>query len=188
MIKDLNNYILRIENFIPNNLCDKIIKNLEDTKFETHTFYNARTNIHKPLSGEQELEVTFDNIDGKDELGKSFWYAIQKYIQHIDMPWFDSWSGYTNLKINKYVENRKMHLHCDHIHSAFDGKIRGVPILSVLGFLNDDFEGGEFIMFDNEKFKFKKGEVVIFPSNFLYPHKVNPVTKGTRYSVVSWVY
>ena len=32
------------------------------------------------------------------------------------------------------------------------------------------------------------GAVLIFPSNFMYPHKVEPVTKGTRYSYVSWVY
>ena len=29
-----------------------------------------------------------------------------------------------------------------------------------------------------------KGDVVVFPSYFL--HRVSPVTKGTRYSVVAW--
>mgnify|MGYP001213588018 CR=1 FL=1 len=32
----------------------------------------------------------------------------------------------------------------------------------------------------------KKGDVVIFPSNFMYPHRVEKVTKGTRYSFVTW--
>ena len=34
----------------------------------------------------------------------------------------------------------------------------------------------------------KKGDVIIFPSNFMYPHKVEPVTKGTRYYYISWVW
>ena len=104
------------------------------------------------------------------------------------MPWFTSWTGYTQIKINKYTENKKMAIHCDHIHTIFDGELKGVPILSVLGFLNDDYDGGELIMFDDQVCEVKKGDLLIFPSNFLYPHKVNPVTKGVRYSIVSWVY
>ena len=30
----------------------------------------------------------------------------------------------------------------------------------------------------------KKGDIIVFPS-FVH-HKVNPVTKGTRYSAVQW--
>ena len=88
----------------------------------------------------------------------------------------------------EYKENKKMALHCDHIHSMFDGEKKGIPILSVLGVLNDDYEGGEFILFDDYKIDFKKGDVLIFHSIFLYPHKVEPVTKGTRYSYISWVW
>ena len=75
-----------------------------------------------------------------------------------------------------------------HIHTIFDGKIRGVPSLSVLGALNDNYEGGEFIMFDNKEYKIKAGQVLIFPSSFMFPHKVEPVTKGIRHTYISWVY
>ena len=81
--------------------------------------------------------------------------------------------------------------HADHIHSIFEnglGTPTGIPILSVIGVLNEDFEGGEIEMFENTKIKPQTGDVLIFPSNFLYPHKVCEVTKGTRYSFVSWVY
>ena len=78
--------------------------------------------------------------------------------------------------------------HCDHIHSLFDGERKGIPILSVLGLLNDNFEGGDFIFFDDYKIKFNKGDIIIFPSIFLYPHRVAPVTKGTRDTFVSWVW
>ena len=78
--------------------------------------------------------------------------------------------------------------HCDHIKDMFDGDRKGIPTLSVVGLLNDNFEGGEFVMFDDYIIKLKQGDVLIFPSNFLYPHKVNPVKKGIRDSFVSWVW
>jgi hypothetical protein len=53
--------------------------------------------------------------------------------------------------------------------------------------LNDDFEGGEFAFFNKElKYKLEKGDALLFPSNFMYPHEVMPVTKGTRYSIITW--
>jgi predicted 2-oxoglutarate/Fe(II)-dependent dioxygenase YbiX len=79
-----------------------------------------------------------------------------------------------------------MKMHHDHIHTLFDGERKGVPILTVLGLLNDDFEGGDFLMFDDKKLNLSAGDIVIFPSNFMYPHSVTTVTKGTRYSFVAW--
>lgn len=53
--------------------------------------------------------------------------------------------------------------------------------------LNDDYEGGEFAFFDRELvYKLKKGSVIAFPSNHLYPHEIMPVTSGTRYSIITW--
>jgi predicted 2-oxoglutarate/Fe(II)-dependent dioxygenase YbiX len=53
--------------------------------------------------------------------------------------------------------------------------------------LNDDFEGGEFVFFNKElKYKLEKGDAIMFPSNFMYPHEVMPVTQGTRYSIITW--
>jgi len=33
----------------------------------------------------------------------------------------------------------------------------------------------------------KKGSVIIFPSNFMFPHYVKKVTKGERYSIITWL-
>ena len=53
--------------------------------------------------------------------------------------------------------------------------------------LNDDYEGGEFSFFNNtEKYKLTKGSVIVFPSNFLFPHQILPVTEGVRYSIITW--
>ena len=60
-------------------------------------------------------------------------------------------------------------------------------VLSVLLYLNDDYEGGE-IEFMHSKIKIKPepGSVLFFPSNFLYVHEVYPVTKGPRYALPNW--
>lgn len=60
-------------------------------------------------------------------------------------------------------------------------------VLSVLLYLNDDYEGGE-IEFQHSKIKIKPeaGSILFFPSNFLYVHEVYPVTKGPRYSLPNW--
>ena len=53
--------------------------------------------------------------------------------------------------------------------------------------LNDEYEGGEFAFFNREAvYKLKKGSCIMFPSNFMYPHEIMPVTHGTRYSIVTW--
>ena len=77
--------------------------------------------------------------------------------------------------------------HCDHVHHMPEKIINGIPILSIIGMLNNDYEGGKLIFYDKE-YKLKKGEIIVFPSNFLYPHKVTKITKGERYSFVVWVW
>lgn len=62
--------------------------------------------------------------------------------------------------------------------------------LSVTLVLNDDFEGGEFMLnLESEARAIRaatpKGRVVAFPSFIL--HSVQPVTKGVRKSAVVWV-
>lgn len=60
--------------------------------------------------------------------------------------------------------------------------------LTVLTFLNDDFEGGKlFLKLGHEKIypPQSPGTVLVFPSFIL--HGVEPVTKGVRRSVVTWL-
>lgn len=60
--------------------------------------------------------------------------------------------------------------------------------LTVLAFLNDDFEGGRlFLQTGQEKIYPPQiaGTVLVFPSFVL--HGVEPVTKGIRRSVVTWI-
>lgn len=51
----------------------------------------------------------------------------------------------------------------------------------------DSYEGGDLVMSDLNEFHASRevGSVTIFPS-FL-EHRVTPITKGTRYSIVAWI-
>tara|TARA_R110002020_G_scaffold475823_1_gene712574 strand:+ start:48 stop:593 length:546 start_codon:yes stop_codon:yes gene_type:complete len=65
--------------------------------------------------------------------------------------------------------------------------------LSIIFNLNDDYEGGDLVFgrqdlqAEVKRIKMKSGTMCFFPSNFLYPHKIEEITKGTRYSVVAWL-
>jgi hypothetical protein len=59
--------------------------------------------------------------------------------------------------------------------------------LSILAYLNDDYEGGE-LYFPEHDFgvRPKKGMIIFFPGNLHYVHGVAPVTSGTRYTLSQW--
>jgi hypothetical protein len=83
----------------------------------------------------------------------------------------------------KYREGDFFSAHTDDSHD-FPRQI------SLVYYANDDYEGGEleFIFFNNLKIKPNAGELVIFPSNYLFVHKVNPITKGEKYAATSFAY
>ena len=185
---DIRDYVKVYKNFFDKEFCKNIIKEITNNTWEKHSFSTYGEQL---TQYENELSVSWDENKLKQELQNKLWYAIERYILkdfNNFNTWFESWNGYTSIRFNKYDKNTKMKEHCDHIHSMFDGKIKGIPTLSIVGCLNSNYEGGEFIMWQTEEIKIPEGAILIFPSNFMYPHKVNPVTKGTRYSYVSWVY
>ena len=59
--------------------------------------------------------------------------------------------------------------------------------ISIIFFLNDEFEGGDLVFPELRiRIKPEPGMLVCFPSNHHYLHGVEPVTKGHRYSIVTW--
>ena len=194
MNKNIEHYVFHKENFLDEKYCENCIDELDKCDWEKHEWYNPRTDSIYGRSGDNELEVLSDHMFSF-EIGKinefiieNLHSAILEYVESFEFDWFGSWEGYSAIKFLRYFPGQTMQNHCDHIHDLFDGERKGIPILSIIGILNDDYEGGELIMFEDEKIDTKKGDLLIFPSNFLYPHEVTPVTKGVRYSYVSWAW
>jgi len=190
MHKKLIDYSLTAQSVIPIELCKAAIKDVNKSKknWKQHIWNNRKTNHKINRSGNKELFNFYLENENSKKLMKITWNVIDQYVKNFNFNWFDSWQGHTQIRFNIYKKNLKMANHCDHIGSIFDGDRKGVPILSVLGVLNDNYEGGELIMFNNTQIKLNQGDMLVFPSNFLYPHRVEPVTKGTRYSFISWVW
>jgi predicted 2-oxoglutarate/Fe(II)-dependent dioxygenase YbiX len=70
----------------------------------------------------------------------------------------------------------------------YDGGTPTGRAISAVCYLNNDYEGGE-IEFPNFNVKIKPlpGMLILFPSNFAYAHLAHPVTKGTKYAMVTWI-
>jgi len=68
---------------------------------------------------------------------------------------------------------------------------KGIPTrdISIVGYLNEGFEGGE-TYFDRQEVKVvpQAGGVVVFPSFFTFPHQSLPVRSGRKYAWVTWLY
>ena len=59
--------------------------------------------------------------------------------------------------------------------------------LTMLLGLNDAYTGGTLkVLNDNYSFKLKTNELICFPSNFMFPHTVEPVQTGVRKVGVFW--
>ena len=139
--------------------------------------------IRKTKSNEFDL-TSYSGIHWKNFLYDYVLRHFQYYKQSFPTASVDIVSTIDPLL---YEEGGFYKMHTDH-----HGRIPRT--LSVIIFLNNDYEGGQlnfhFPSEDNKIFlevKPKPGRLVMWPSNFLYPHSVSPVTKGKRYTIVSWM-
>jgi len=190
MKKDLESYI-KVYNVLDKKTCSEIVKDLKTKTWSEHRFYNFHKKEGVKLSGKNELDTCWgnDQFIHYDNIMKKIWDTLHiYYYKDLNFSWLPGWNGYTQLRFNRYQKNKKMAHHWDCINSMFDGERKGIPTLSIVGNLNENYIGGKFIMFKDKEIKLKTGDFLMFPSTFLYPHKVEPVTKGTRYTFVSWVW
>lgn len=104
--------------------------------------------------------------------------ALHEYKTRFPRCQVNSDSGYELLR---YGEGEFYKEHTD----SFTDKPRSISCSIAL---NDDYEGGEFAFFNrSKKYKIGAGSAIVFPSNFMFPHEILTVTKGTRYAVVTWL-
>lgn len=178
-MKNLNDYVM-VENVFSPEECQQYINKIEECSWRPHRWYrNASDTFHNV----KDFDVTY-SVDTQNMMKDGIYKLICKYYnKHRDQD--DPEFQCSGVRFNKYEEGESIHKHVDHIHALFDGKKRGIPVISFVGVFNDDYEGGDFILC-GEKMELKQGDVIIFPSVFLYPHEVTTVTKGTRYSWVMW--
>ena len=181
----VKDYII-IQNLIPKQLCKSLIIECGKLKWTKHNWYNYGKD-HEYSMKEKELEVLYSTTEQFQQLNKYLLEALKNYQKKYSGPEGDWIKHVSQIRFNRYKIGTKMRFHYDHIHSLFDGKLKGIPILSFVGLLNDNYEGGEFMCREKE-IKLRRGDILLFPSNFMYPHGVKEVTKRVRFSFVSWAF
>lgn len=71
----------------------------------------------------------------------------------------------------------------------YDGPTETGRHISVIQYLNDDYDGGELIFpLHNIWIKPVAGMLVMFPSSWAYQHMAQPVSNGTKYANVTWLH
>ena len=188
-MNQIEDYII-VKNTISKEICQSLVEENNKKEWKKHTWNNYAdgSNTSEPT---KELDVMPCTREQQDKITPALVKALDEYQKIV------SWEGekttgqwltkFSPIRFNKYEVGTLMRKHYDHIHSIFDGKMKGIPIVSIVANLNEDYEGSEFHCRGKE-IKLKTGDILMFPSNFMYPHEVTECTKGTRYSFVSWAF
>ena len=188
----LDECIFIAEKIIPADLCDAIVKDIETRPWEPHTWYNEVTDSH---SSKQTMELDVQNTTPELQrvLANFVVEAGKIYNKNYSYPYADQpdrsgqfMSQFSPVRFNRYKPGQIMRQHHDHIHSLFDGERKGVPVLTFILNFNDDYEGADLFFWEDTVAKLGKGDIIMFPSNWLFPHGVTEATKGVRYSGSVW--
>ena len=180
---DIRDFIVQIDGIIPDELCTAILAEYQNstTWEQTHIGSGLDTRVRNcnvlQISHQQVINGDSARQRLDDEMFSCAAKAIEGYRNRFPLCRIESDSGYELLRyrIGEY--------YTEHTDS-----FKQVPRAVSCSFaLNDDYEGGEWGFFGREVvLRPKRGSALLFPSNFMYPHEIMPVTKGTRYSIVTW--
>ena len=166
--------------------CDTLIHHLEGRyEYQDPTIGFGQENIIN--KDYRECQIAWADPTKEKALVESLWY----YAQRANRDHFNLDLQYINqIQLTKYIGSETNPGKYDWHHDinwmepkTFHRK------LSISVILNDGYDGGLFI-FGNGLPQLPtnaqtKGTVIVFPSMHL--HQVTPVTKGNRYSLVTWV-
>jgi len=171
---------------IDKSICDKIIKLAEDKWITSGT-----------LAGEENVREN-EVVWIRDQWVYDLIWPYMAQANNISGWKYDIHSS-EDIQISRYKEGDYYIWHKDgkgdHLSASTENNpiIKGrVRKLSMTIMLNDDYEGGDFQFahYSKEKCEIhtpvpnKIGTIIVFPSDT--EHRVTPVTKGIRYSLVVW--
>lgn len=186
---EIKNFIKVYDDVLPWNVLSNLIRFANISNFNKAQVGTA-TDPVTDFSIRKAYNSVLSNLD--NSMTSVHWFNLLYFYfgKNLNQYKFDANIldyGYDNIfdiEILKYKDNGFYNWHVDHFSK--------VPrTLSCVLLLNNDYEGGN-LSFRNPdgsgewEVEVKPNRMIIWPSNFLYPHTVKPVTKGIRYSVVAW--
>jgi Rps23 Pro-64 3,4-dihydroxylase Tpa1-like proline 4-hydroxylase len=186
---EIKNFIKIYDEVLPLNSVGNLIRFANSVNFkeaeiggggENKTDFNVRRTYTLPLSN---LNNSLSHVHWYNLLYYFFEKKLKQYKFDLNILDYEYRSIF-DIEILKYENTGFYTWHVDHFAT--------VPrTMSCILLLNNDYEGGNLCFRNPDgsgewEVEVKPGRMIIWPSNFLYPHTVKPVTKGKRYSVVAW--
>lgn len=133
---------------------------------------NARNCLIHAITDPYHKHIVHGIIDGVLKQYTAMFPALRVSKTHKDV-----------YEFLKYTEGGHFHQHVDY------SSLNTTRAVSISILLNDGFEGGDVAFFDGKHtVRLRKHQALLFPSNFMFPHCVQPVTQGERYVILGWVY
>lgn len=181
----MKEYILEIKKIIPSAFCEKIINYFDKDYYDALVgdSSNPHKNIRNCVTRSVLKTKTFGEKICSNAIKEKVFNCVSLYQQKHDI----HINRISQLDILKYETNQYKAgytFHCDFGDTAQERH------LSISICLNNEYEGGEFV-FDLPSGKHvvsqNVGDAIVFPSNFMFTHQVNKITKGTRYALIAWV-
>jgi Rps23 Pro-64 3,4-dihydroxylase Tpa1-like proline 4-hydroxylase len=186
---EIKNFIKIYDEVLPWNTLSNLIRfanisNFNEAKIgggeENKTDFNIRRTYNFCLSNTNN---SLSAVHWFNLLGHYFDKNLKKY--KFDANILDyGYKEIFDIEILKYENTGFYTWHVDHFAT--------IPrTMSCILLLNNDYEGGNLCFRNPDgsgewEVEVKPNRMIIWPSNFLYPHTVKSVTKGKRYSVVAW--
>jgi hypothetical protein len=187
---------LHVPNFVPPDICDKVIDFYESQDRDYKFFEKSYTQEKDDNLQSSGLcsRVDEDDLVYK-EIHEYSGRGIIEWLKHINS--FGCFEVVTlssltqcshKYRIIKYSEGMNIHQHTDVGNADLQSlAIRGSCTLNFSD--TNDYEGGEFSVFRGRyQVKLGKGDLMIFPADAFWVHGTNPVTSGARYAVNSFLH
>ncbi len=102
MKKKLEDYVLTAQSALPIKLCKETIKEINKNKknWSMHKWHNRNNEEVASLNGNKELDNLYMRSNNSQEIMRLLWHVIRGYVKHLDFPWFQEWTGYTEVRFN----------------------------------------------------------------------------------------
>jgi len=186
---EIKKFVKIYDEVLPWNVLSNLIRFANISKFEesrigggneTKTDFNIRRTYALPLSN---LDNSISKIHWFNLLHFYFNKNLRQYKFDTNILDYD-YKNIFDIEILKYENSGFYTWHVDHFAD--------IPrTMSCILLLNNDYEGGNLCFRNPDgtgewEVEVKPNRMIIWPSNFLYPHTVKPVIEGIRYSIVAW--
>ena len=185
-MNNLKDYIITVDNVMTDKLCNTVIKEFAQEEYLSGVVGGGVGVIMPNARNVKEVYISLPSViqknpETRSQLDKYIYFSTMEVIkQYKDKFPFCEIQQDSGYELLKYEVGQFYIQHTD----SFKDRPSSVACSFAL---NDDYEGGEWGFFNREiVIKLPKGSAILFPSNFMYPHEIMPVTKGTRYSIITW--